>query len=126
MGLLDGVNVGLAVTGLPLGLSDEVDVVNFDGLADGLAVTKLPVGLSDGVDDVGNLVIRLADGLAVGLSVGDRVKLAVGLAVGLSVGDRLGLAVGQFVTAHQGPVSPVGLFLLAQPEPLNIAPAKLT
>ena len=35
-------------------------------LADGLAVTGLPLGLLEGVNVVG-----LADGLAVGLSVGD-------------------------------------------------------
>ena len=61
--------------------------------------------------------LRLAVGLAVGLSVGDRLVLAIGLAVG----DRL----GQVVTSHQGPVGPVGSSWLAHPEPKNISVAWL-
>ena len=57
--------------------------------------------------------LRLAVGLAVGLSVGDRLVLAIGLAVG----DRL----GQVVTAHQGPVRPIGLVLSMQPELVNMS-----
>jgi hypothetical protein len=74
----------------------------------------LAEGLSLGLEVVGDL-LGLTDGLDVGVSVGvdvvgDTDELAVGLAV-------------QLVTAHQGPVGPVGLFLLVQPELSNIPAA---
>ena len=42
--------------------------------------------------------------------------------VGELVGLGVGLAVGQVATAHQGPVGPVGLFILEQSEPSNSKP----
>ena len=65
----------------------------------GLAVVGFNV---IGVEVVGVKVVRDTEGLAVGVSLGDRLGLAVGLAVGLSVGDRLGLAVGLAVGLSVG------------------------
>ena len=79
------------------------------------------LGLSVGVDVVGDLL-----GLSVGEDVvGDLLGLSVGVDV---VGDLLGLSVGlsvgvQVVTAHHGPVRPVGLFVLGHPEKVNMLEA---
>jgi hypothetical protein len=69
VGAFDGLLVVGAFVGLLVG-ANGVDVVNaLLGLADGLAVTGLPFGLSDGVNVVVAL-LGLADGLAVvGLAV---------------------------------------------------------
>ena len=63
-----------------------------------------PLGLGRGVCAAGGVLVKVAEGLAVGLSVG----VDEGLVVGLSVGVAEGIVVGVAVGASMSPVFGVG------------------